>query len=174
MNHSLKITFKAAQARSASWPRYLSITRLWHPSGPSDVKTFAVKKPHQLKISVVIPVKKNYSAGKLTTVLLSGNRFFPGCWFLRTCYLELAKLSAVSIWRQSQLVRNLDLDYLRVKQTYKQSQTKKIVSTFRVQFPTRLCICIISLSAPWYSLRYSLTPLVVSSSSPMTTAIAFY
>ena len=49
---------QAAQASSASWPRYLSIKRLWYPSGPSDVETFAVKKPPQLKISAVIPVKK--------------------------------------------------------------------------------------------------------------------
>ena len=46
--------------------------------------------------------------------------------------IGLAKLSAVSIWRQSQPVRTLDLDYLRVKQTNIQTKSnKKIVSTFR-------------------------------------------
>ena len=62
---------------------------------------------------------------------------------------ELAKLSAVSIWGQSQLVRTLDLDYLRVKQTNIQTKSnkKKLSALFvrYVQFPTTLCICIISL-----------------------------
>ena len=36
--------------------------------------------------------KKNYSPGKLTTVLLNGNHFSPGCWFLRTCHNRVNKV----------------------------------------------------------------------------------
>ena len=70
--------------------------------------------------------KKEITAPKidtsiLTTVLLNGH--------CKPVTIELAKLSAVSIWRQSRLVQTLDLDYLCVKQT--NLQTKQIFSTFR-------------------------------------------
>lgn len=89
--------------------------------------------------------KKKLQPRKLTTVLLNGNHFSPGCWFLRNCHNSVSKVaSCFWIWRQSQLVRTLDLDYLRVKQT--NIQTKKLSALFvrYAQFPTTLCICIIS------------------------------
>lgn len=87
--------------------------------------------------------------------------------------IALAKLSAVSESGESQLVRTLDLDYLRVKQT--NIQTKKMVSTFReICAVSNNTLYLHNLPAPWYSLRYSLIPLLISSSSPLTTAIAFY
>ena len=166
MNHSLKITFKAAQARSASWPRYLSITRSWHPSGPSDLKTFAVKKPHQFKISVVIPVKK------LKPVITS----FQVVGSCELVTIELAKLSTVSIWRQSQPACPNFRSRLPSSETNIQTKSnKKIVSTFReICAVSNKTLYLHNLPAPCYSLRCSLTPLLVSSSSPMTTAIAFY
>lgn len=70
--------------------------------------------------------KKEITAPKidasiLTTVLLNG--------YCKPVTIELAKLSDVSIWRQSRLVQTLDLDYLCVKQS--NLQTKQIFSTFR-------------------------------------------
>lgn len=37
-------------------------------------------------------VKDFSSPGKLTTVLLNGNHFSPGCWFLRTCHNTVSKV----------------------------------------------------------------------------------
>lgn len=70
----------------------------------------------------MIPVKNEIAASKvdtpvLMTVLLNGYHFFKVVGSCKPVTIELAKLSAVSIWRQSCRVRTLDLDYLRVKQT---------------------------------------------------------
>lgn len=103
--------------------------------------------------------KKEITAPKidtsiLTTVLLNGYYFFPGCWFLQTCHNRVSKVVSCFNLETVAACPNFR-SQLPLCETSKLTN-KKIVSTFRE-------ICTVSnntlylhdLPASWYSLRNS-------------------
>lgn len=109
--------------------------------------------------------KKNYSPGKLTTVLLNGNLFSPDCCFLRTCDNRVSKV--VSCFNLETVVacpnfRSRLLSCEVNKHAYKQDQTKHCQHFREICTDSNNTLYLHNLPVRQYSLRYSLTPLLIS------------